>query len=685
MEFKIFRDRVRSNLEKLAAQNLFKVNYSKEDIWECYLTSFPEGTNPVFRERGEYDCQSCKHFIVRYGGLVSIDPDTLEVKSIWDDIEGYSFFDVVARKMAEFVKSKAIREPFFTFSKKLGVHHNLAEIDGEVMEFNHFYAEVPERRYVKEKDNIPYIIAEILTRKDVLEKTLCGELSQESIEVVLDLINQNSLYRGEQYKHILEAFLSIMREYERLKEEKRENWLWLKAISIGGDIARIKNLAIGQLLKDITDGKDLEEAVTAYERIVAPQNYRRPKPIVTKSMIEQAERKLSELGLLDSLNRRVAVVSDLNIRDSLYVNRDVAKELNTSVFSQLKKELPENISPKTLERIKEVSINEFVESILPSIREIELYFDNKTAKNLVAMTTAVNPDSPTLFKWDNSFAWIYHGGYADASVIKEKVKKAGGNVEGELRISLHWFNLDDLDLHVGDPYNEHIYYSHKSSRSGGQLDVDMNVNYPIRGAVENIFWRRNPPEGRYIVYVYNFKKREFAAPGFEIEIEFRGERWKFEYCKDVGNNERIDVTEFTIKNGELKFDKKYIDMVEESYISKEVWGLTTNKFYKVKAMTLSPNYWGDNKVGQKHYLFFLEKCKPNDTLKAFLPEYLRGDIRQHAKLFEFLADRLKVEPIADGLYGVGFTMGKDQKTVLRILTKSGLKRLLKVKFGFNSF
>lgn len=42
-----------------------------------------------------------------------------------------------------------------------------------------------------------------------------------------------------------------------------------------------------------------------------------------------------------------------------------------------------------------------------------------------------------------------NGSVADS--FKEKVKAAGGNVDGFMRCSLHWFNYDDLDLHVTEP------------------------------------------------------------------------------------------------------------------------------------------------------------------------------------------------------------------------------------------
>lgn len=96
-----------------------------------------------------------------------------------------------------------------------------------------------------------------------------------------------------------------------------------------------------------------------------------------------------------------------------------------------------------------------------------------------------------MFKWNNGFAWAYNGNISDA--IKQRVKEVGGKVDGYMRISLHWYNYDDLDLHMDSPYG-HIYYGNKADL----LDVDMNAcggsafeerNNPkkfSRNAVENI-------------------------------------------------------------------------------------------------------------------------------------------------------------------------------------------------------
>ena len=59
---------------------------------------------------------------------------------------------------------------------------------------------------------------------------------------------------------------------------------------------------------------------------MAPSNYKRPKAIATKAMIEKAEQHIMELGLSESLARRHALTSDLTINNVLFANRK-AKDL----------------------------------------------------------------------------------------------------------------------------------------------------------------------------------------------------------------------------------------------------------------------------------------------------------------------------------------------------------------------
>jgi hypothetical protein len=88
------------------------------------------------------------------------------------------------------------------------------------------------------------------------------------------------------------------------------------------------------------------------------------------------------------------------------------------------------------------------------------------------------------------------------SDLTRRLENAGGRT-GDVEIILAWNNKNDLDLSCTDPNGEYIFYGHKRSRSGGELDVDQNVAEPFTSEpVENIYWPfGRAPRGRYQVWV----------------------------------------------------------------------------------------------------------------------------------------------------------------------------------------
>jgi len=84
MEFNDFRKLFEAHVKTMFKNNntLFVTGIEKDVLWEIYLSSFPEGTNEIFRERREFDCSCCRHFIKTFGNVVIIENN--ELKSIWD-------------------------------------------------------------------------------------------------------------------------------------------------------------------------------------------------------------------------------------------------------------------------------------------------------------------------------------------------------------------------------------------------------------------------------------------------------------------------------------------------------------------------------------------------------------------------------------------------------------------------
>ena len=83
--------------------------------------------------------------------------------------------------------------------------------------------------------------------------------------------------------------------------------------------------------------------------------------------------------------------------------------------------------PKDFSRVATIGIEEFIQQILPNAISVEAYFENRLTANLCSLIAPINPESKTMFKWNNNFSWAYTGNITD-SQIRENVKQAGGKV-----------------------------------------------------------------------------------------------------------------------------------------------------------------------------------------------------------------------------------------------------------------
>lgn len=642
--------------------HLYTVDPDRDKIWELYLNGFTEDV------RQEHNCNCCKSFLRQYGGIVVIKNN--QPCSVWDiEIDGEYAQSI--KNVREYVKSLPVKDIFLNTFAGLGTDRNTAQTENGPVVWTHFHVTLPKEFIYKGSDSIEAKQGQFRDNKTVLKRSL-DELTIDATETILELVAQNSLYRGAEFKGMLEEFLKIQKEYKNIPAKEKDNYCWVKSATVSQALSRIRNTSIGTLLIDLSTGKDLDEAVSAFERVVAPSNYKRPNAIVTPRMVEDAKKRLEEMGFMDSLERRFANQGDVNINNILFTDK---VNPMTDVFADMSKDV--TVNPKTLSKTEEITIGDFIKNVLPTTKGLEVLVENSHLNNFVSLLTAVNKDSKSMFKWNNQFSWSYTGGITDS--IKERVKQAGGRVDGELRVSLSWSNYDDLDIHVIEPNRNHIYYGNKGQRhqSSAMLDVDANGGGGhTRTPVENVIWtdKRSIPDGEYTVYVNNFCKRESSNIGFTVEIECAGEVFNFDFDKNPGDNANTNVVKFhysktkgiTIQGG-----------TDGKVLTKEKWGLKTNQFVKVKSLMLSPNHW-EQQTGNKHFLFFLDNCVSDESPRPFFNEFLTEELMKEKRVFETMAGKLKVEHALPQLSGIGFS--ETQPNHLYVRVEGNFKRTLKINF-----
>lgn len=688
--FKDFVKAIQKNLQQMSkdSSRLFTVNVDTEELYNLYLDSFPAGTNEIYRERREYDCSCCRHFIRDVGNVVSIKNG--ELHTIWGiNPVSDDKYNVVAAALDAYVKQKAVLGVFLKKEKRIGTPENREMLPtGKINKYEHFFVDLPEICIFKEYygHTLEGDLSQFRDIRNVFKRSL-DEISKEAVDTVLELIAQNSLYKGAEWKKQLTEFKNYQKEYGKLTDEQKELWIWEKSIAAGAVIGKIRNHSIGTLLVNISEGMDLDLAVRKYEQIVAPVNYKRPKAIFTKKMLEDAKKTITELGYMDSLQRRFATLDDITVNNILFSNKDAAKRITGAMdlFDEMEQDVA--IDPKRFSKVEEISAEDFIKNVLPVAKELEVYLENKHIQNMVSLIAPEVAAAKTMFKWNNGMSWAYTGNITDSD-IKENVKAAGGSVTGIVRFSIQWNDKDgkdnsDLDAHCIEPKGgDHIYFSHKISRyTGGELDIDItDPIYQCKSnggvAVENITYpskeRMKPGTYKFYVNQYSFRNSQ----GFKAEVEVNGEIHSYEYNSPVRGN--VDVAEVILdQSGNFKVVDKLPGNC--ATISKDVWGIKTLQFTPVSVVCYSPNYWDEQKgIGHQHLFFMLKDCINPEEPNGYYNEFLKPELEQHRRVFETLGAKAHVKDVDDQLSGVGFSLTKRNDLIIKV--KGATERVVKVKF-----
>lgn len=647
MSFKDFSDLVHKRYEAMRQHELFVVD--TEDLFATYLSAFPEGTNPLFRERTEHDCSCCKQFIRNIGNVVAIIDG--QVQTVWDVTPPFPY-DQVTKILADRVRQAPIKSVWRTKERKYGnATSNELLPDNTVRTWDHFSGSVADKHFSTSPDEVR---GKINTTAQVLKRGLI-EISLDALDTVIDLAEANNLYKGEEFLPAIKAFRSLKASWDGT-----DLLIWS---NLDDKSARFRNTAIGQLLLELSEGTELEIAVKKYERMVAPANYKRPSALVTPRMIEQALAKVDELGLRGAITRRHARITDVSVNDVLFVDNTVASKMKDSLADLL-------MPAATLSKVKidNPTLIAAADFFAKSHKSISALVENRHLGNFMSITQG----DEGLFPWANGFSWSYDGDVTD-STLRQRVAMAGGRVDGVLRFSHLWNdvgrNASLMDLHVfmpgatphqdgrhdGYPVGQRVGWNARNDRmSGGVQDVDYTQPAPEGYVpVENITFPdlAKLRDGQYVFKIHNWHNRAPTTSGFKAEIEVGGQVYQYDHPEPLAHKEWLTLAVATLKDGAWTIDHKHPTTTS----SQKRWGITTETLVPVDTLMLSPNHWNGQAIGNKHWFFILRGVQNPDPVRGIYNEYLRPDLHEHRKVFEVLGAKTKAPFAEDQLSGLGFS------------------------------
>jgi hypothetical protein len=715
-----FNKKIQEKFDQISLSGkLFRVNLTGQQIWDLYLDSFPKEHNPIFRDPNSStkNCNHCKNFIRRYGNIVAIDKD-YSITTMFD-IEADEEYANTVKILSNAIKAAKITEVFFeTYDElnslpyetcrktnnefQLGVASNPkrytkeeAEKYGvvkpnEVRTFHHMHLSLDKMFVDMSGGSVESIMGNFRDAKNVFQRAM-ETISLDTLRLVEDLINQGSLLDGTTHIFKIAEIIPLKEQYDNLSKKQRDNWCWVKSFKL--PFAKFRNELIGVLCAELSEGEELNKAVLNWNKRVDPANYMKAVAPITKKQIEDAKKFVEENDYVDSFNRRFATIEDIKVSEILHTNVGKGEIKKVSIFDGVKSTSTRH-KRSEFDGVEEVSIEKFMKDILPSCSSIEAFLTNNQEGNMVSMTTSASEDSKPIFKWDNNYSWTFNGNLAGKSQLAEMVEAKGGRTDGVFRFTHSWNELEPnqslMDLHVfmpgckipssgGGPsvtgrrvgWNQRNDYA-----SGGIQDVDYTQAAP-KGyiPVENITFPTlsKMPEGVYTCKVHNWSFRSTGGKG-KAEIAFQGQSFQYVYPA-TKHHEWITVAEVTLKAGKFSIEHK-LPLVGET--SKEIYGLESNQFHKVNLVCVSPNHWGKNNVGNKHYFFMLEGAKPQVPVRSFHNENLLPELAAHRKVLEVLGAKSQIEPVEKQLSGLGYNATVHDELIVKV--QGTHKRMLKIKF-----
>ncbi len=373
---------------------LFKTDAS--GLWGAYLASFPEST------RQFHNCCACRHFIERFGSLVTIEPNGATAPVVWNGDDVPEEYAAAFAALAKIVRKAKVTSVFLTRDAVLG--------QPETGLWRHFALETPKQcLHPKGLLTAGQKMAERREDHHTVIRAL-AEFPASAVDQALTLLKSDALYRSEKVLGQAEWLAQLHADCAE-HHGRRSNVVWLAVATAPAGFCHPRSSMIGTLLEDIIAGIPFEEVSRKFKAKMSPILYQRPQAAPSAGQMAAAEKIMSELGAAGALARRFARLEE--IETIWRPAQEPAKSSGGGIFDHLKPKGAGNAEP-LVTTPQNITWEKFARTVLPEAKALELLVP--AHGNFCALLTAENAEAPPILQWDsperrNPFSWyVYHGG-----------------------------------------------------------------------------------------------------------------------------------------------------------------------------------------------------------------------------------------------------------------------------------
>ena len=365
-------------------------------LWDTYLAHFPES------QRQFHNCSACRHFINRYGGLVTIDECTGETCPLmWHPRDAPPLYQASVEEMGARVRRAKVTGVFLTRRREWGTH--------ETGIWTHLAVYAPVEHVYSGKVSTPgQAMAEKRQDYGNLGRAL-EEFSPRVVDQAVDLLSTDALYRSEKVEGPAKWLQSLHRALQGKRGPWRANVLWHFVATAPAGFCHPRSSIIGTLLEDLSSGMRFEDVARRFKAKMHPLQYQRPQALPSQGNIAQAEKVVAQLGIAKSLERRFARLDEVQTTWRPPQARP-PEGSEGGVFGHLRSKEQSDAAGYDLKlsAAQRVTWEKFARTVLPNATQISVYLGG--VGDFVGLTTAQHFDAPPILQWDrpeqrNPVAW----------------------------------------------------------------------------------------------------------------------------------------------------------------------------------------------------------------------------------------------------------------------------------------
>jgi len=368
-------------------------------LWDAYLGAFEPA------ERQFHNCNACRHFIERFGGLVAISETGRTYSVLWAS----------ASIPEPYAASFAALFRLVTRAKVTGVFMSSVRILGtpDTGNWRHLSACLPVT--LARKKSALQTDHQAMAEKREDHATVLRALTEFPVGVVdqaLTLLKSDALYRSEKVLGQAEWLRNLHTAFGTARGVGRTNVVWRAVAQAPAGFCHPRSSMIGTLLEDIAAGLDFGDVSRKFAAKMHPLQYQRPQAAPSAGNVAQAEKIIAELGAAGSLSRRYARLDEI---EKLWSPAVPVEPTGEGVFGHLKPKGSELAAPMSVPA-QAITWEKFARTVLPEARALDVLVPG--VGNFAALVTAENPDAPPILQWDtaekrNPVSWyLYSGGSA---------------------------------------------------------------------------------------------------------------------------------------------------------------------------------------------------------------------------------------------------------------------------------